>query len=376
MIAVYIALIIFPTINYSLYTTLASFVCLLSFKVTKKRLVNAFLAVTVPIFIILARSLSVVNTQELQEIVRILFIVFIFSFQFKSWQIKSLIKANEIALIALFFISLMQWINPYSNIWADLVNILYNEGHYTGGIRLQYPRATGYMSNIAESSIFFLFNTIYFFYLNHKTKSSKYLLYYYISIIGVLMTQSKTSMIILICILIFHFLFYSNFKTKIISLTLLVFPTIYLADLIRNIDQIGRLLDVGIGTTSFSFRINSWLEIINSYSESSTIQFLFGFGRSNILMPTTTLDSDFFFTLQLFGLTGIFLVIYFIYKYILITLKFHPILRIGIMFMFPALFLLDVIYNPKLAVIIFLFLQLFNYESLIRSDKLQRTKDY
>lgn len=371
-------LLIIPSLNYDIYMSFSAILLLAIFKIeSKEKITNLIFLVSVMITVLMIRGVLNNDIQEIKETIKFSYITVILTGSFEKKYRKALVEVNNIFFTTLFLIIILQWVNPFSEYWKQLVGIIYSEGHYIGGIRSNFPRATGIMSNVAEASIYFCLSSINYFQKFRLSKKSIYILAYIAAVLGVILTQSKTVLLIQLLITIIHLTIFSNNWIRLLVAAILFLSMSEIIQLLKSLDQIQRLMEVGFATSSMSFRINSWIGLINSYIDSSIIEIIFGIGRSESYdyILASTLDSDFFYTLQNFGLIGLIICFYFFIKYLKKCYTFRKCVTYSMICLIPAFFFLDVIFNPKIIIFTYLFLQLFNHENSICTHKLQRS-DY
>lgn len=267
-----------------------------------------------------------------------------------------------------------QWIDPYATFHKYMVGWVYNEGHYLGSIRLRFPRASGIQSNIIESAfISFLLGLLYLDRLIlNKSGYIWSVLGLVLSILTIFLSQSKSIIGVTIVLLIYSLWRYN----KKILMSCFVLFLVYYSDVrsqLSELDQFARL-SKGIGISSFQFRINLWRDLIHlTFFSGNLIWLLFGIGSANAksLLAGSTLDSDIFYSIQLFGLSSLVVVLPISISLIIRAKNVLP----NHLFPFligatPLFFVLDIFWNIKILTIVILFLTYFYEENRIYSSPL------
>lgn len=139
--------------------------------------------------------------------------------------------------------------------------------------------------------------------------------------------------------------------------------------ILETFSQLERLKDDGIQTSSFDARKVLWKNVVESnLYNSNWFEKIFGIGRGGFaqIYGDITLDSDFFYILNQFGLFGILIAIIFISinLYFIINLKNLYYVLFFLLCIISSLFI-DLFTNVKVIFMIFITSNLFKNESRI-----------
>lgn len=357
--------LVFPTVNYNYYVISVVGLIIFSKKIILKQSLGLYVAIYLVIISFFRYALSNYN-EDLSEIFRMIYIALLTSLYFKNVDYRLFLNVFRVVVVLLFISMIFQWIFPYSDFWAKFKDILYSDNHYNAGLKKIAPRAMGFMSNIIEAG--FLFFSSLIVALKRLLKKDNLIDKFFAttSITGIFLTQSK-SLIILGSILFILFLILNWKSSKLIIITLLLISFNFGDEFLKNFDQLQRLSNTGLQTSSFLARVNLWEIIYNkNILTSNFVQFLFGFGRGEFAnsIGDITFDSDFFYYLNQFGLIGFLLItisLIFTFvnniksKYYFLCLFFFLILIGG--------FLIDLTTNVKVIFIILITTNILKYEN-------------
>jgi hypothetical protein len=356
--------LILPTVNFEIYVTVITFLFVVSKKIVFKKSFNLFLTILFSVSCF-TRFAFQGYSEDLSEFFRFIFISILLASNFKENYYYDFLNAFRIVSILLFITVLFQWIFPYSDFWSNFLDIFYSKNHYEAGLNKLAPRAMGFMSNIIEAGFLFFSSLM----IALSRLSSKYnytdLFIALMSFTGLLLTQSKSLIFIGLISLIFYlFLNWKSNKKLIIFLSVLIF---YFGELfVSTFSQIERVLNMGAQTSSFLFRLNLWKLVSNvNLFESNILELLFGFGRGEFTnhYGDITLDSDFFYLLNQFGLVGMLLVL------VGLSLKFinnikskNKFYTLYFLLIILSSFTIDLITNVKVIFFILITLYILKYE--------------
>lgn len=363
---------ILPSVSFQLYTLIIATLLIIQNKFKFKFTLNSILIIFF-LIITICHFLIHNHIEDFSESLRIIYILIIATASLnKSYNHKILLSIRFVSF-TLFLSVLFQWIYSYSDFWNKFVGILYSENHYSSGLNKLAPRAMGYMSNIIEAGFLFFSSICVALYRLSNRQNKLDFFYLFLSLTGLLLTQSKT--LILIGIISFVFYLIYNWKSNkliIISVAMILF---YLTDFfLDTFSQIERLKVDGIQTSSFEARKEVWRNMIdiNLYN-SNFFEKLFGVGRGSFaqIYGDITPDSDFFYILNQFGLFGILLSIIFLIININIIIKSRSIYySLFIVLSIISSFFIDLFTSVKVLFMIFIMSNYFKDEGRICMRKL------
>lgn len=358
---------IFPTVSFPLYTLLITLLILTQKNIKFHYKLNA---VFIVFFLIISFFHFFINNyiEDLNESLRVVFVLILVLSAIKEDSYNNILLSIRLVSILLFITVLFQWIYAYSDFWSKFIGVLYSENHYEAGLKKIAPRAMGFMSNIIEAGFLFFISIIVTLNRLSKKQNKVDLFFLLISILGLLLTQSKTLIIIgLISIVTYLILHWKS--NKLMILTILTGIFYFRMFILETFSQLERLKDDGIQTSSFDARKVLWKNVVESnLYNSNWFEKIFGIGRGGFaqIYGDITLDSDFFYILNQFGLFGILIAIIFISinLYFIINLKNLYYVLFFLLCIISSLFI-DLFTNVKVIFMIFITSNLFKNESRI-----------
>jgi len=354
-----------PTTSYQLYTILIGFYFIVDRNLIAKFSINLSVILFLALFTLIRFSISN-YILDFNEFLRLSFFVIITAYYPNKKSFLNFSKTFKVVTFLLFIVVLLQWIFPYSDYWKELVGVFYSKNHYEAGLNKIAPRAMGFMSNIIEASFVFLGCLSLSLYHVSKDNNKIDKFFVCISVIGLLLTQSKTLIIIGLLLLLIHFI--TRLKSNFIYLTIIIIGLIYFgSDFLLLFSQLDRLAEEGLGVSSLQFRFNLWENIYNiNIVNGSFIDFLFGVGRGvfDRKFSDLTFDSDFMYSLNQFGIIGVLILLLLMTFNLVAFFKTKNIHALSfIVLSILASFTIDVFTNVKVMFIIVTLSRYYVYEN-------------
>jgi hypothetical protein len=302
-----------------------------------------FYSVIIPyVFFLICTTKVIISTTKVKFVVLLtFFVVFYVGFKFfiffNLYDFKELMKIILFATIyftireikinqleRLFFlyitinciVSLLQFIHFDSTV-LDIISRFYsNEIHIKLSLQQGAVRSLGLSPGPGQHGVLsllmvFFFATLIFY--NQSTFSRVLGLLF--SVLSLLMSQSKTCLIIFVFVgaIFICFVFVSRGHLIRISLTIflttIIFTLIYFSqDLLLIFRDINRLFESGTGVSSMTARLKMWSEMLDTVSDSNIFMILFGAGRSYFeykQLHHGFFDNDYVYVYVSYGLVGL-----------------------------------------------------------------------
>ena len=360
-----------PTLNYITYfLVIYLFLLIYESRISVKAL-SVLPLIVFGISIFLLRELFELELLNLKDIFRYSTVCILILSRFRVDQRDFTLILWWYVVVQFLWVS-YQWLDPYSDVHKWLIGSIYSEGHYTGGIRLRYPRASGLQSNIIESGFISIITIIFLYSKNLEVNKFSRNLLILLSFLTLLGSQSKS--LVILGLIIALILLFS--RSKLMFSFAILLPLFYhseIAEALRGFDQFTRLGN-GMQISSFQHRINLWMLLLSAtFNYESILDALIGIGSYEVLglFEGQTLDSDLFYSLQLFGLSAIVVIMP------LVLILFSRILeskllliKLVFIILFSSSLVLDIFWNVKLLILTIVYVQAWKRTDIFHSGQL------
>lgn len=324
-----------------------------NFKIPKRELVFfIFLAIFLSL-----RFLFYPGYDDLKEYFKIFFFILMVLFLRKSsFELK---KYFLVALIGFLIVNFISSLLIFFKFNDSL--ILFIKEYYTSESQLDLfdrdsVRSTGLMSGVGQQGVFFLFTFFFFLKLYIKKKNKYFLPMIFISVAGLLFSQSKTSLFGLVFWFFLLFFFGLSYRHKFMSIG---FILVLVLNFNGNYDYLFvfreyyLLLDSDSVLIEYMMpRIDNW-EVLTSPLVNNPFFFLIGCGRNylnELNIKSSVFDSDILYVAINFGLIGVIVFI----KILYVALKKFKFFRKELLSIVVVSFALNVFTEPKLFLLLFL----------------------
>lgn len=335
-------------IYYLLCGTVLAVILLKNRSISKSSFI-LFLFFTIPFLI---RFLVFGGVEELKEYVKLIWIFLLFNIP--SHRARFLPHLLFAYVFIDFLISLTQFLH-LSNPIVELIQTLYNAENHLRSLEYNSVRALGLSSGPGQHGVilFIMFLVVYYRRDVITGKLLKYL-FFALTLLAILLSQSKTIFLSVILFISFEFVFRRDFTLFPFVFAVFLLVLTQLNNLIKLFREYGDIIQGAIFTSSFHARLDKWISFLEPMEESPLF-LLFGPGRSFLTSIGTSAgayDSDYIYLIVNYGLIGVIIsfVIFGIIAYS--TIKSNK--YIFLMLLIPSL-TLNVFFDIKaVATLIFL----------------------
>ncbi len=325
-----LTLILFlPVVNFEIYLIII-FIFSLVFiiinnKKLKKHIIGQISILITLIFIyLLIKFLFFESIDDYKEILKLIVFGIVF-YSLKDIKFENIEKVFLAYVFFDFMITLFQFYK-IDFVLFDFISALYNSSAHAISLDYNSVRALGLSPGPGQHGALGLFIFTFFITLIVFEK------YKFCRIIGLLssllviiFSQSKSAVIGLIFILIsisFFSYFSKNkeakyFVSSSLGLTAIFF-IVFLDNILLYFRQYQKLIELGLGTSSFQARIDKWTEMINPVFNEPLL-FLLGPGRSYldyIGIKNSVFDSDYIYVFINYGFIVLFITLFLIITFL------------------------------------------------------------
>ena len=355
---VFFLILVFPTKSFEvryLFELGLLFLLIPMLSIQRKHLNIILIIVSYMIISSLIRIYSTGDIYEFSDTIRIITPIIVLFFLIEYLSLQRLIQV--IFYIAIFnALVLIYQINGKSVSFLDAYV-------YSTASEFTYGRNQGLFSNIAITGILssFFMITTYLALLEGYGKKNINITTIFFSIFGLIFSQSRTSIIIGLFLLILISMFYFSFfqKRKLLALFVMAIltsvPIIFFSTILNNFYIFSELFNAQSvwNVSSMVIRFEYWKEFL-SLSFESVFSFLFGVEKSLSSSVGNTFDNDYIWLLIKYGVVGLasYLIFLFyacikLFKYNTLTIEGKIACWLSIFILFSSL-LLGILSTPVL----------------------------
>jgi len=318
---------------YGLMAISTTFLFILCMDFSSKYLV-LFACVSVTVFTLLAifRGWYFGNIEDFKELLKfILFAMVLLSNP--RLKIGFLVKAMFTFVVLNFIISVFQFIKfDLGGLVAAHSSIYNSVGHVKASLSYSVPRVLGMSAGPGQQAVVSMFFLIFFYVIADVYTRYRYIAYVaiFLNLTIVIMTQSKTVLLLLPFFVLLLFLLTKSISvsSKLVSFfvlipTLSVFVFMNVDKMVLLLPEVGRLMDSGIGVSSFQARIDNW-QLVLAPMFNDLYGLILGVGRSELEyggINDIPYDSDYIYILMNYGV--FYLVGYIVFSLMHITNLFN-----------------------------------------------------
>ena len=355
---VFFLILVFPTKSFEvryLFELGLLFFLIPMLSIQRKHLNIILIIVSYMIISSLIRIYSTGDIYEFSDIIRIITPIIVLFFLIEYLSLQRLIKV-------VFYIALFNALVLIYQINGNSVSFL-DAYVYTTASEFTYGRNQGLFSNIAITGILssFFMITTYLALLEGYGKKNINITTIFLSIFGLIFSQSRTSIIIGLFLLILISMFYFSFfrKRKLLTLfvmvTLISVPIIFFSTILNTFYIFSELFNAQSvwNVSSMVIRFEYWKEFL-SLSFENVFSFLFGVEKSLSSSVGNTFDNDYIWLLIKYGAVGLgsYLIFLFytcikLFKYNTLTIEGKIACWLSIFILFSSL-LLGIVSTPVL----------------------------
>ena len=325
-----LTLILFlPVVNFEIYLIIIFSFSLvfivINNKKLKKHIIGQISILIAFVFIyLLIKFFFFESIDDYKEILKLIIFGMVF-YSLKNIKLEEVEKLLYIYILFDFILSFFQFFK-IDFVLFDFISILYNSSAHTISLDYSSVRALGLSPGPAQHGVIGLF--IFTFFIT-QIIFNKYKLYRVIgllsSILVIVFSQSKSVVVGLFFILIvisFFSYFSKNKEAKYFLYSFLGLTTIFFIIFLDNIllyfRQYQKLIELGLGTSSFQARIDKWTEMISPVFNEPLL-FLLGPGRSYldyIGIKNSVFDSDYIYVFINYGFIVLFITVFLIITFL------------------------------------------------------------
>lgn len=310
-----LVLILFlPVVHFEIYLVAIFTFSLLMILINNEKIqINSIYQASifvVPLIIyLLIKLLLFESIDDYKEFLKLIVFGIVF-YSFKNIKLEQVEKVLFAYIIIDFILTLFQFFK-IDFLLFDFISTMYNSSGHIAGLDYNSVRALGLSPGPGQHGVMGLFVFTFFITLIVFYRFSFLRLFSLIfSFLIIVFSQSKTSFVVLffVLILVMVFSLWSNRKSTKLTLFLfmsLFFGTLFLFldDLLLFFRQYEKLIELGLGASSFQARIDKWNEMMIPIFDEP-ILFLFGAGRSYldfINVKNSVFDSDYIYVFINYG---------------------------------------------------------------------------
>ena len=226
---------------------------------------------------------------------------------------KKLTRLFFVVLVVDMVFTLVQWFKFDLAVFNLIDQQIHKQHHIEGSLSLNSVRALGVFSDTAEHAAVCLI--LYLFFLSglrYSFEPKKSILGLLFCVIIIVLTQSKTGVIVLVLsipILCLNLVrSKADLRSKAIVVTAFFFVMFYFDNGVNVFEQYQYLLQDGLSISSVGERQSIWQNVAAVALNSSPVLLLFGMGRGALELnnvQASVFDNDLIYVLNTFGLFGV-----------------------------------------------------------------------